>query len=199
MDLVDHIVGLYMRLQRLEGRLAGKARHGTVQEIDTAKQLVRLRIGGTEDEPYLSPWIPYGQVAGPGTGLKVHAPPTIGQSMTLVSPAGDLRQSVAMPFTWSDQAAAPGTTGDPVLTYGQVKVEVGAEALTLTVGSAVIKAATDGITIELDGKGFMIDGTTLQMTHKFTAKDPVGKPAHYVSGIDSGGDRALDGNANVVM
>lgn len=199
MDIVDHVVALYMRLQRMEGRLAGKARHGTVQEVDTAKQLVRLRLGGTEAEPYLSPWIPYGQIAGPSTGLKVHAPPTVGQNMTLLSPTGDLRQSVAAPFTWSDQAPSPGSTADPVATYGEVRFDLTPSGLKITAGTAVVDVTTAGITVEFGGKGFRINGETLQMTHKFTAKDALGKPAHYVTGLDSGGDQAVDGNSNVIL
>jgi len=168
-------------------------------EVDTEKQLVRLRIGGNDEEPYLSPWIPYGQIAGPGTGLKVHAPPTVGQNMSLVSPTGDLRQSVALPFTWSDQAASPGTTADPAATYGDVRFDLTPTGFKITAGTAVVDVNASGITVEFGGQGFRIDGTTLQMTHKFTAKDAKGKPAHYVTGLDSGGDQAVDGNDNVIL
>jgi len=199
MDLVDHLTHLYQRVQRIEGRVAGKARHGTVQEVDTAKQLVRLRIGGTDAEPYLSPWIPYAQVAGPGQALKIHAPPAVGQSMTLLSPSGDLRQSTALPLTWSTPAPSPGQTADPVATYGQVRFDLTPTGLKITAGPMIVDITTSGIIVELGGKGFRIDAAALQMTHVFKAKDPIGQPAHYVTGLDTDGDQAVDGNPNVIL
>jgi phage baseplate assembly protein gpV len=158
-DIVDHIVGLYIRLQRLEGRAASGARHGTVAEVDTATQKVRVRIGGTDEEPFLSGWVPYSQVAGPGTGLKVHAPPTVGQNMTLVSPTGDLRQTVAVPFTWSDQAASPGTTADPAITYGDVRIDLATTSAKVTIGGTILEVAADKIEATIGGAKLTLNAT----------------------------------------
>jgi phage baseplate assembly protein gpV len=199
MDLVDHLLELYQRTHAQERRISSMMRPGTVAEVDPAARTVRLRISPEGEEAFLSPPIPYGQIAGPGTGLKVHHPPTVGQNMTLFAPTGDLRQSVAVPMTWSDQAPSPGATADPVMTYGMVKVEVGLSNMKVTVGEAVIDIATTGITVEFGGKGFKIDPVALQMTHQFRAKDMIGQPAHYVTGLDTGGDKALDGQATVML
>lgn len=197
--VVDHLVELYLRLHRLESRHSNAARKGTVAEVDTATQKVRLRIGGTDEKPFLSPWVPYGQIAGVGEGPKFHIPPVVGQTMTLVSPSGDLRQSVAHPYTWSDEAPSPGSTADPVFTYGQVRADIQPEKVRLVVGPATIEATPSKITVDVGGEGFVIEGGKLKMTSIFEAKDKLGKPAHYVTGLDSGGDQAVDGQATVIL
>ena len=61
------ILELLTRIAELERKLDSLFRHGPVHErkkID-GRWFVRLRIGGTEQEPFLSPWIPYSsQTAG---------------------------------------------------------------------------------------------------------------------------------------
>lgn len=190
---------MIQRIQDLERRVAGMMRHGSVKEVDTAKGLVRLSVAPEGDPEMLSAWVPYAQVAGPQTGLKVHNPPRVGQNMTLLAPSGDLRQSVAMPMTWSDQAQSPGQTADPAMTYAMVRVDVGLSNLKVTVGEAVVDIATTGITVEFGGKGFKIDAEALKMTHIFWAKDKLGHEAHYVTGFDTGGDKALDGQPTVIL
>lgn len=119
----EHLVELFRRVADLERKHANLVRHGTVHEVDPAKGKVRMKLGqGADGTPFLSPWVPYGQVAG---GLKVHAPPTVGQQMTMFSPGGDFRQAVAMPMTWSDSNSSPSSKGDEnVLTFGDVRIEI---------------------------------------------------------------------------
>ena len=199
MDAVDHIVALYQRIHALEQRTANMVRKGPVQEVDTAKQLARVKLSADGEDEYLSAWVPYAQIAGPGSNLKIHAPPAVGQNVTVFSPSGDIRQATIMPFTWSDQAQSPGTTQDPAMTYGMIRVDLGLSNLKVTVGEAVIDVATTGITVEFGGKGFKIDPVALQMTTQFRAKDMIGQPAHYVTGLDTGGDKALDGQPTVML
>ena len=190
---------MIQRIQDLERRVAGMMRHGSVKEVDTAKGLVRLSVAPEGDPEMLSAWVPYAQVAGPQTGLKVHNPPRVGQNMTLMAPSGDLRQSVAMPMTWSNEAPSPGQTADPAMTYAMVRVDVGLSNLKVTVGEAVVDIATTGITVEFGGKGFKIDAEKLQMTTIFKAWQALGHEAHYVTGFDTGGDKALDGQPTVIL
>ena len=142
------IVELAARIAELERRFSGMMRHGTVEEVDPGKHRIRLKFGtDVEGNPFLSPWIPYAQVAGT---LKVHVPPSVGQQLTLMAPAGDWQQAVAIPFTWSNQNPAPSNAGDEnVLTFGDVRV-------TLKDGHLEISAA--GVTLELTGNGFAITG-----------------------------------------
>jgi hypothetical protein len=65
---------LVARVNELERRFASMLRHGTVEQVDPAKQLVRVRIGESDEDggqPFIGPWVSYAQIAG---ALKVHTP-----------------------------------------------------------------------------------------------------------------------------
>jgi len=107
---IRELVELASRVAELERRFSGIMRHGTVEEVDPGKQIVRMNFGKDVDgEPFLSPWVPYAQIAG---ALKVHTPPSKGQQFTMLSPTGDWQQAVALPMTWSDQNKQPPSTDD---------------------------------------------------------------------------------------
>jgi phage baseplate assembly protein gpV len=142
------IVELAARIAELERRFSGMMRHGTIEEVDPGKHRIRLKFGtDVEGKSFLSPWIPYAQVAG---ALKIHMPPSIGQQFTLMAPGGDWQQAVAVPLTWSDQNPAPSESGEEnVLTLGDVR-------MTLEDGRIQISAA--GATLELTGNGLSVTG-----------------------------------------
>lgn len=147
------IVEIIARVAELERRFAGIVRHGTVEEVDPARHRVRLNFGKDVDgNPFLSPWIPYAQIAG---ALKIHAPPSKGQQFTLMAPAGDWQQAVALPMTWSNQNPSPSGAGDEnVLAFGNVR-------MTLKDGFVEIKAG--GVVINITGEGVAISGG--EVTH----------------------------------
>ncbi|MCB1500826.1 MAG: phage baseplate assembly protein V [Bauldia sp.] len=140
------IVELAARIAELERRFSGMMRHGTVEELDTSKHRVRLKFGtDVEGKPFLSPWIPYAQMAG---ALKVHIPPSVGQQFTLMAPAGDWQQAVAVPFTWSNQNPAPSESGDEnVLTLGDVRMTLKAGGLEIIVAGVSFALSGDGVSI----------------------------------------------------
>jgi phage baseplate assembly protein gpV len=109
-------------------------RHGTVEQVDAKKQRLRIRLGeGDEGAPFLGPWVPYAQIAG---DLKLHAPPSKGQQMTMLNPTGDFRQAVAIPLTWSDRNQSPSEKPDEhVLTFGSVRVTLKESELEFKVGN----------------------------------------------------------------
>ncbi|HWW46548.1 MAG TPA: phage baseplate assembly protein V [Xanthobacteraceae bacterium] len=130
----DHFAAVYRRLIELEQRLDKMVRHGTVVDIDPKKHLVRLKVGGSDDEPLKSPWVPYAQIAG---ALKIHSMPSFGQTMTLICPTGDFRQAVAIPLTWSNENPSPSDKPDEhVLTFGDVRVTLKKDDLEIKVGNA---------------------------------------------------------------
>jgi len=156
------IVELAARIAELERRVSGMMRHGTVDEVDTSRHRVRLKFGtDVEGKPFMSPWIPYAQVAG---ALKVHMPPSVGQQLTLMAPAEDWQQAVAVPFTWSNQNPSPSESGEEnVLTFGDVR---------MTVKEGRLEVSAAGVTLELTGDGFTIaggevrhDGRNIGSTH----------------------------------
>jgi len=145
----DEIVALATRLAQIERRLAGMLRHGTVHEVDARSGTVRLRVGGSDAEPVLSPAVPYAQTAG---ALKVHAPPSVGQQMTIVAPTGDPRQGVALPMTWSQTNPSPSDKSDEnVVTFGDARFELRQGELIVKVPRILIEC--EGSTLELTGAG----------------------------------------------
>ena len=188
---------LAQRVAELERIVASLLRHGTVEQVDAAKKRVRLRIGENEQgEPFLSPWVPYAQIAG---ALKVHTPPSAGQQFTLFSPAGDFQQAVAIPLTWSEANPSPSEKGNEhVLTFADVKMEVRDGQTKITVGDAVADIKAGSIELAIGGSGFVLDAAQLQMTQKFVAKGG-SRPAHYVGGLDTDGDAAVDGNEEILI
>lgn len=143
------LVELASRVADLERRFSGMMRHGTVAEVDPARQRVRLDFGpahGSEGR-FLSPWVPYAQFSG---ALRVHTPPTVGQQFTAMSPTGDFQQAVAVPLTHHDGNPSPSSAADQnVVTYGNV---------TLTLADDLVRVQVGGVTFQITGSGVDITG-----------------------------------------
>ena len=163
------IVELAARIAELERRFSGMMRHGTVEEVDTSRHRVRLKFGtDVEGKPFLSPWIPYTQVAG---ALKIHVPPSVGQQFTLMAPAGDWQLAVAVPFTWSNQNAAPSESGEEnVITFGDVRVTLKDGLLEVTTAGVTVALTSDGLAIT--GGQFRHDGKNIGSTHTHSGVAP---------------------------
>lgn len=185
---IRELVELASRVAELERRFSGNMRHGTVEEVDPKKQRVRLNLGkGVDGKPFLSPWVPYAQIAG---ALKVHTPPSKGQQFTMLSPTGDWQQAVALPMTWSDKNASPSTNGDEnVLTYGNVRavvkddltqVHVGSTEFEITGRRVLIKVG--GVSVEITGSGVSINGGRVEHNSRNIGS------SHIHGGVVSGGD-----------
>jgi phage baseplate assembly protein gpV len=169
---IRELVELASRVAELERRFSGTMRHGTVEEVDPAKQIVRLNFGkDVEGKPFLSPWIPYAQIAG---ALKVHTPPSKGQQYTLLSPTGDWQQAVALPLTWSEQNQSPSSNGDEnVLTYGNVRATIKDDLTKVVVGgtefqitSSLVKIKVGGVEVKITDDGVAITGGTVTHDEK---------------------------------
>lgn len=142
-DFHEQFRDMMREVSDLKRRIDSSVRHGVVSDVDAKKHRVRLKIGGTEQEPQKSPWVPYGQIAGK---VKLHSPPSVGQQMTIFAPTGDFRQGVAMPLTWSDQNKSPSEKPDEhVLTFENVSITMKKDSLKLTVGDASIEITKDSI------------------------------------------------------
>lgn len=152
---------LAARVAELERRFSGVLRHGTVAKVNPAKQRVRLKMGSATNGggDFLSPWVPYAQIAG---ALKVHTPPTEGQQLTLMSPAGDWRQGVAVPMTFSGGNTSPSEAGDEnVITFGGFTIKLDADELRISIGSTVVSITAEGVSIigdvSIDGNVFVTE------------------------------------------
>ena len=73
------IIELLTRVAELERKLDSLFGHGPVHERKKIEKrwYVRLKMGGTDEKPFLSPWIPYSSPPGPSAeemaeNLKLH-------------------------------------------------------------------------------------------------------------------------------
>jgi phage baseplate assembly protein gpV len=175
---MDALVELFRRFADLERRVNNGSRHGTVAEVDASKGRMRLKVGdGDGGEPFLSPWVPYAQTAG---ALKVHAPPSVGQQMTLLSPTGDMRQGIAIPMTWSDTNQAPSDKGDEnVITFGPFRIELTSGKLKVT--GPEIEFITGGHSQKWNGSGSTLAGGRVEHDGKNIGSD------HIHGGVLTGG------------
>lgn len=186
----------------LQRRVSAMMQPGPVAAVDRAGHRVRLRIGGDDDRPLLSPWIPYGQIAG---ALKVHTPPTIGQQMHIFSPSGDPRLGVAMPLGWSNAEPAPDTGDHPVVTFGPSRVELDAEGLKITIGGLAVTLTAEAFRVTLGGSEFTV--TTDQILAKAQEVVTDGKTklnngtraVVFKGSVDTGGDTNNQGENEVLV
>lgn len=181
------LAALARRVAELERRMSNVIREGTVSEVDPVQKRVRLRLGGTDEAPFLSPWVRYAQHAG---DLKLHAPPSVGQQMTLHSPAGDFRLGQALPYTWSDAQPSPSDAGDEiVLTFGGVRICLTSEALLVELGASKLSITPDEILLK--GSEILTDGVT--------RLDGGDRAVVFAGSIDSAGDANSEGAARVYV
>lgn len=158
MSIPDVLAKLTRRLAEVERRQENMIRNGVVREVDAGTQRVRLAIGkGPDGTEHLSPWVPYGQQAG---ALKIHATPSPGQNMTLVSPGGSLEQAMALPMTWNDGNPSPSSSADEVvMTFGDVRIVTTADGVTVTIGGNSLTMTADGTTFTIGGHTVDLDGS----------------------------------------
>lgn len=142
-------VELWKELAALKKSLERSFVEGTVTDVDPKNARARIRVGGTDDKPVLSPWIPYAQQAG---ALKGHVPVSKGQQMTMIAPGGNWKRAKLLPMTFSDENKSPSDKGDEnVWTYGEAKIELRAGEIVVTVPK--IRLVCGGSTFELTGGG----------------------------------------------
>jgi len=142
-DLTDILLELQGQIVELQRRHENSDRPGVVHAVDVAKKKVRLQIGGTDNEPFLTPWVPYAQVAGE---LKIHSPPSVGQQMMFRCPDGDFRQGYAIPYTWSNQNPSPSDRADEHVTaFGQSKQTIREGQLRHEVGSSQVRVSEERV------------------------------------------------------
>jgi phage baseplate assembly protein V len=171
------ILELLTRIAEVERKLDSMFRHGAVHDRKKieGRWFVRLKVGGTDEKPFLSPWIPYSSPNGGAQGLNVHRVPAKGEQLTMLSPAGDFRQAVATSLFWSDDHPPPSEDEDAVtITHPKFKLDLkdgtlkiatsenvdiksnqtikldAGQAITFKVGESEIEIKGDAITIKAE-------------------------------------------------
>jgi phage baseplate assembly protein gpV len=123
MDIEEMVARLTLEVARLNRLVSRQMRFGTIAKVDAEKGVARMMLsdpdGGRE---FLGPWRPWAELAG---ATRTWRPPVAGQQMLVVSPGGDLNQSLLLPATFSNQFQAPSDKGDANReTFGQVILDM---------------------------------------------------------------------------
>lgn len=131
MDIEEMVARLAMEVSRLNRVISRQMRFGTISEVDPSKGVARILLSDPDSgRAFQGPWRPWAELAG---GTRSWRPPTVGQQMLVVSPGGDLAQSLLLPATFSSNNAAPSDRGDANReTLGSVILDMEAERYGIT-------------------------------------------------------------------
>ena len=169
--MIAELETLIAKVAELDRKISGMVRHGPVTDVDPARQRFRMETGRSADGTVAkSPWIPYGQHAG---ALRIHAPPSVGQQMTALSPSGDPQQAVGIPMTFSTANASPSqSSAENVITFGAIRIELKGDRLLISAG---------GVSVEISGNGLKVTGGKVEHDGKNIGRD------HRHTGVEPGG------------
>ena len=159
----DIFVGMAMDIAMLKARHGNTIKVGPVEQVDGDKGY-RIRLGGTDEAPYLSPWLPH-----PESG-KTSVPLKKGQIVGVLNPVGDMRKGIIVRGGYSDAHASPN---------GDMAANVFKDAgVTVTIAGGKIIVEGD---VEFKGTSVKHNGKEIGDTHKHTDVMPggalTGKPA----------------------
>lgn len=169
-SFLARLVEAERKIAELDRRGRNRKRTGVVSAVDTAKGLARVKFMDGEQGAFLSPWMPWKEIA--SGGIKSHIPPTVGEQVDVVSESGDLTDAVIDMSTPSNANPRPHDGPEAVITMGGSRITIGGDGVTIRAGKIVL----DG-EVHLGGEG--------------------GELVHRKGDFDSAGD-AADGSASRV-
>jgi phage baseplate assembly protein gpV len=164
--LHEQMADLYRRLGEIERRNRNRKRTGTVSEVDYAKGLARVELSTQDGKPYLSPWMPWKEIA--AGGIKSHIPPTQGEQVDVVSESGDLTDAVIDMSTPSNANPRPHDGPEAVITKGGSKILIADGKVEIT-ADVTIKGD-----LAVEGSSVTHNGTDIGDTHEHTGVEPGG-------------------------
>lgn len=141
--MISEFVALRADLEFLKSAFGNALKVGPVEVIDAEKGY-RLKLGGTDDDPFLSPFYPH-----PETG-KTSVPLKKGQIVGVINPSGDPRQGVMFRGGYSDEHSSPN---------GDMEANVFEDAgVRVTVADGALVIVAGGVTMTISGVGVSITG-----------------------------------------
>jgi phage baseplate assembly protein gpV len=146
-ELLQHFFDLQQRVAQLERDAQRAIKPGRVAAVDPEKG-VRLDFGPDDKgEPKLSAWLPHPEQGGEAT---TWVPPTVGQSLLMITPAGDdTRKAFLVRAGYCDDFTAPVRNLDEnVFDFGDARIVVKRGQIVVTVGDSMITIDRDKITFE---------------------------------------------------
>lgn len=169
--LQEQLEEAHDRIAALEFRDRNQQVDGPVHERDHEKG-VRLRLGGTDEEPFLSPWIQPGDNAGTDRYL-----PEVGEQLRMHAHGGDWRQATLAPLTHSDDKKNPAKHADDYVFFNKGKMRLAADTKKKAIifqndkskttwKDGEIEHEVDGVTFKQTKDGFerKVDGVTEKLT-----------------------------------
>lgn len=178
------IVRLSRKIDDIEQRFARSMLTGEVKEVQGDKVRLRLREkDGSTGKEFLSPWVRWqGNAGSEKGGFSLTTRPAVGEKMRLISPSGEIGPgSLAVPDSFSDDAPNPDEGADFMLRMGNTFLSMTSGGMKLFVGDVGVEIGSEVI------------------TRGATRLDNGGRRVHYVGGMDTGGDAAVDGAARVFV
>ncbi|HEX5935819.1 MAG TPA: baseplate assembly protein [Pseudorhizobium sp.] len=142
--MISDFIAMRLDIEMLKTAFGNSLKVGPVEVIDAQKGY-RLRLGGTDDNPFLSPWYPH-----PETG-KTSIPLKRGQIVGVVNPSGDPRQGLMFRGGYSDANPSPNDDMEAnVFADAGVRITVKDGVAYV---SAVSKVVVEAPVVELGGEG----------------------------------------------
>jgi len=136
--MISDFVAMRLDIEMLKTAFGNSLKVGPVEVIDAQKGY-RLRLGGTDDNPFLSPWYPH-----PETG-KTSVPLKKGQVVGVINPTGDPRQGVMFRGGYSEANPSPNENMDAnVFEDAGIRISVADGALTIKGGGTTFRFSADG-------------------------------------------------------
>lgn len=161
-DVSRIIARMQGQIAELQRRQNNAVRSGRVVDVDPGRQRVKVDIGD-EGNPLITPWIRWPERAG---ARKTWNPPSVGELMTVLSPAGEVdEKSLAVHGGFTNDNPAPSSDGDAqVFTLGPLTVTTKGNGATLQIGGFTVKLSAAGV--DADGGYVRNNGTDIGDTHK---------------------------------
>lgn len=141
--LPEQIADLYRRLGEVERRNRNRKRTGKIADIDFEKGLARVELSTQDGKPYLSPWMPWKEVA--SGGIKSHIPPTQGEQVDVVSESGDLTDAVIDMSVPSSTNPRPHDGPEAVITKGSVRIFISDDSASIDAPNITFTASSGNL------------------------------------------------------
>lgn len=155
--MIRELIEMQLDHYMLKGAYADSLKVAPVEVVDAQKGY-RLRLGGTDEDPFLSPWYPH-----PETG-KTSVPLKKGQIVGVMNPSGDPRQGIIVRGGYSDGNPNPNENMDAnVFEDAGVRITVADGALVIMAGDVTMTISGAGVSIT--GGRVEHDGKNIGSTH----------------------------------
>lgn len=164
--LPEQVADVYRRLGELERRDRNRKRTGKVKEVDHKKGLARVEFSAQDGKPYLSPWMPWKEIA--AGGIKSHIPPSVGEQVDVVSENGDLTDAVIDMSVPSNANPRPHDGPEAVIVKGDSRITIGDGSVEIF-ADVTIKGA-----LTVEGPTVTHNGKNIGDTHEHTGVEPGG-------------------------